>query len=240
MEAPLGRVVGLLTVRSALPVTLQAAAAAAMFGGAEDPWRESARWWLVYVTIANVVCVASYASFARREGSNVREVLHLGGTTRADIGWAVLALAVSGPLAYFPNVWLGAALFGDPAAPAALVFQELPAAAAWGLFAVFPATQGLAELPTYFGYVMPRLAARWGSRWGAWAVCVAFLSLQHVGMPFLPDPAYVAWRMFMFLPFAAWIGWVVARRPGVLPGLVVGHALLDASLPLLQLPGAMP
>jgi len=39
----------------------------------------------------------------------------------------------------------------------------------------------------------------------------------------------------MFLPFALLIGFVVMRQPTSMPYLVVGHALIDASLPILVL-----
>lgn len=39
----------------------------------------------------------------------------------------------------------------------------------------------------------------------------------------------------MFLPFALWLGWVIDRRPTVLPYLAVPHGLIDLSLPILVL-----
>ena len=54
-------------------------------------------------------------------------------------------------------------------------------------------------------------------------------------LPLLFDWRFVAWRALMFLPFALWMGFVIHRRPTTLPYLVIGHALLDLSLPILVL-----
>ncbi|MGZ8474657.1 MAG: hypothetical protein ACXWWQ_00335, partial [Candidatus Limnocylindria bacterium] len=84
-----------------------------------------------------------------------------------------------------------------------------------------------------FGYVMPRLEAAYGWRWRAWLVAALVLSAQHVVLPLLFDWRFLAWRAVMFLPFALWIGFVIRRRPTALPYLVIGHAVLDTSLPVL-------
>jgi hypothetical protein len=103
------------------------------------------------------------------------------------------------------------------------------------LVVTFPIVHALAELPTYFGYVMPRLAAATGWGWRAMLLSALVLSAQHMALPLIFDWRYLAWRGLMFLPFAIWIGYVVRRRPTTLPYLVVGHALLDSSLPILVL-----
>jgi hypothetical protein len=66
-------------------------------------------------------------------------------------------------------------------------------------------------------------------------VAAVTLSLQHVVLPLLFDWRFVIWRAFTFLPFALWFGWALYRRPSLLPYLVVAHALLDASLPIIVL-----
>ena len=103
------------------------------------------------------------------------------------------------------------------------------------LVVAFPIVHALAELPTYFGYVMPRLAVLVGSRWQALLATALVLSLQHVALPLLFDWRYAVWRALMFLPFALLIGFVVMRRRTSMPYLVAAHALIDASLPILVL-----
>jgi hypothetical protein len=105
---------------------------------------------------------------------------------------------------------------------------------------VFPVIHAATELPTYFGYVMPRLQALTGSRRTGLIAAAGVLSLQHVFLPLLFDWRFVVWRMFMFLAFAFWMGWVIDRRPTTLPYLAVAHGLIDMTLPLFVLFASMP
>jgi hypothetical protein len=61
------------------------------------------------------------------------------------------------------------------------------------------------------------------------------LSLQHLFLSFRPDLPYACWLGLRFLPFALWTGWVMDRRPTVLPYLMGAHALMDAPLAYLAL-----
>jgi hypothetical protein len=144
-------------------------------------------------------------------------------------------LAIAGPLGFLPNIALSGALWGDPQVAADLSFRAVPVWGAILIMGTFPIVQGAAELPTYFGYVLPRLQARYGWRSGAVVLTAVVLSCQHIFLPLLFDWRFIAWRALMFLPFALWFGWALDRRPALLPYLVVAHALLDASLPVLVL-----
>jgi len=146
-----------------------------------------------------------------------------------------VAMLVSGPIAMLPNLLIGQALWGSSEPGGDLSFRALPVVAAAILVVTFPIVHAMAELPTYFGYVMPRLAPILGSPWRALLVAALVLSSQHILLPLLFDWRFVAWRALMFLPFALWMGYVIHRRPTTLPYLVVGHALLDLSLPILVL-----
>lgn len=138
-----------------------------------------------------------------------------------------MAVVAAGVLAVVPNVVLSVLLWGDAEAGAARFFAPLPPWAAVLALVGFPLTVGLSELPTYFGYVLPRLR-RLGLA-GAWAVIISgsVLSLQHVTLPLAFDPAFVIWRAFMFLPFGLFLAALLAWRPRLLPNLVVVHVLLD-------------
>jgi hypothetical protein len=130
---------------------------------------------------------------------------------------------------YLLNVLLGGLLWGDPKIGAELSFRALPLVAAWAILLVFPIVHALTELPTYFGYVMPRLQAMTGRRTLPLLLCAFVLSTQHVFLPLLFDWRFLIWRFLMFLPFALWLGWVIDRRPTVLPYLAVAHGLIDLS-----------
>ena len=53
----------------------------------------------------------------------------------------------------------------------------------------FPITNALAELPTYTGYSMPRLAVLSGKSWLAVLLASFFLAFQHVALPLFFDGA---------------------------------------------------
>ena len=122
--------------------------------------------------------------------------------------------------------WLGDAIVGSYDAAIAMMFRPLPP---WGLWLglLFPLTIGFVELPTYFGYAMPRLERRLGSGWVAWALASVALSLQHAALPLVFNGPYLLWRALMYLPFALYLGLVIKLRPRLLPFLMIGHALID-------------
>ena len=96
-------------------------------------------------------------------------------------------------------------------------------------------TIAFAELPTYFGYVMPRLEAQLKNGWVAWLIASFFLAAQHMFLPFILDGGYLLWRLGMFLPFALFTGLVLKFRPALLPYFMVVHALMDVTTVLVYL-----
>jgi hypothetical protein len=116
-----------------------------------------------------------------------------------------------------------------------MLFQALPLLAVYPLFILMPVTQAFAELPTYWGYVAPRLRASGMNVWLVVGIVGFVLSIQHMFFAFQLDWRYDLWLALKFLPFALWTGFIVARRPTTLPYLMGLHFLLDASLPLLLL-----
>lgn len=226
----------MLIARPLLAVGLQATVALiALLAGAADPWRVAADWWLGWMVVLNVATLLLLRVALHMEGRRLRDLYRIRRETlRGDVGWVALALLVCGPIAFLPNILLGQALWGDSQAGADLSFRALPVVAAIAIVFIFPIVQGAAELPTYFGFVMPRLSGRYGAA-AALVVCALVLSLQHVFLPLLFDPRFIAWRALMFLPFALWLGFILLRRPTALPYLAISHALLDLSLPVMVL-----
>jgi hypothetical protein len=227
----------MLVFRSVLAIALQAAVAAiALVAGADDPWRVAADWWLAWFVVLNVATLVVLQRLLAMEGRRLRDLYRIDRAhLRGDLGWLLVVLAVAGPLGMLPNMFLGEALWGSSQVGADLSFRALPVAAALAILVTFPIVQGAAELPTYFGYVLPRLRERYGWQLRAVLVTAFVLSTQHVFLPTLFDWRFIAWRGLMFLPFALWFGFALDRRPRLLPFLVVAHGLLDASLPILVL-----
>jgi len=205
-----------------------------LVAGDPEPWARSVAWWPLAAIFANIDTLTLLWVGAKGEGTRL---VRLYGFDRSkagrDVLWLLGAVAVSAPLAYFPNVWLAEALFEDPATPATIMFQQLPTWMLWTALLLFPLTIALAELPAYYGYAMPRIRARIGVAW--WVPLLVGLAhaLQHVTLPLVFDPPFVLWRFAMFLPFAVFLGYLIDRRPSLLPYLMVVHGLLDLQLPLM-------
>ncbi len=141
---------------------------------------------------------------------------------------ALLGLTIiTAPLTYPPNIWPGLALFGNSAATSDLFIRPLPQWAVYLAIIAFPIVQGLTELPTYFGYVMPRFEMQGMKKWLAISIPALMLGLQHIAMPFLLDRRIIVWRALMFIPFALLIGIAFHWRPRLLSYFVVVHILMN-------------
>jgi hypothetical protein len=151
---------GMLLLRPALALTFQLLFTAGYaISGASDPRRAAADWWLGSFALGEVINLWLLVRLAHREGLRYRDLLGVRkGEGKRDALWVAIALVVSGPLGFLPNIGLGIALWGDAQVGADLMFRALPVAGAWAILIVFPLVHALTELPTYFGYVMPATA----------------------------------------------------------------------------------
>jgi hypothetical protein len=125
--------------------------------GNKNIWVESARWWIFLPIFANITSIALLILVFRTEGKRYFDIMRFSrATVKTDLLWFFGSSLIGLPIAAAPMNILGTAIFGDATIPVNMMFRPLPAwALAVGL--LFPLTVGLAELPTYFGYVMPRL-----------------------------------------------------------------------------------
>jgi len=222
----------ILGVRLALFAGWQSLFAAGFaLSGAADPWRESAAWWLISASLANLTTIGLLAWLTHREGSSLLKLYGWNRRSwRRDLVWMGAALIVLGPLGFFPGPLLATLLFGDPTAVTPMMFQPLPAWAMVVAGVAFPTTVALSELPLYFGYAVPRLKMATRLGWPIVLVAATALALQHIALPLVFDARFMAWRFGMFLPFAIAVGWLINRRPSLLPYLMALHLLLDAQL----------
>jgi len=222
-------VFGLLVSRLALFAAAQSAVAIAFLAaGTPNPWLASIPWWPLSVVAVNLISIALLDRALRREGSRYRHLFRSDPRTRGrDLKWTVGLMVASIALAMAPDLGLSQLLWGDTMAGAELFVQPLPVWAAVLTLVLFPLSIGLAELPTYFGYVQPRLRSLTGSPALAVLLSAGFLALQHVSLPLIFDWQFIVWRGLMFLPFALLLGWALHRRPSLLPYLVVVHILFD-------------
>jgi len=198
-----------------------------MAAGMPSAWDESARWWTFIAFLANFVSIYLLVRLLNAEGKRYFDVFRSSRATwKADLLWFIVASVIAMPIVAAPREPLAAAIFGDATIATNMLFRPLPTWA-FVLSFFFPLTIGFSELPTYFGYAMPRLEAQLKNGWFAWLIASFFLAAQHMFLPLILDGGYLLWRFGMFLPFALFTGLVVKLRPSLLPYFVVVHVLLD-------------
>jgi hypothetical protein len=232
----------MLFSRSALFLLFQTLIALILLAtGTPSAWDESVKWWPFIVTLSNIGSLYLLVILFKAEGKNFWDILRFSRTTwKADLLWLLGFSIIGLPLAAALREPLGIAIFGDAMIPTNMMFIPLPAWA-FVLSFLFPLTIWFAELPTYFGYCMPRLFGQSESEtrpylgWLAWIIASLLLAAQHMFLPFILNGGYLLWRFGMFLPFALVTGLALKLRPGLLPYFVIGHALMDVTTVLVYL-----
>ena len=195
--------------------------------GSPAPWSTSATWWTISALFTNLISIILLAWLLCREKRNYFDFIPTAHQTFwKNLGITLLLVVVLVPLATLPNQWLANWLFGSIETAFSLMFRPLPV---WAgvVSLLFPLTIAFAELPTYFGYVMPRIEKHLGNGWLAWALVSFFLALQHVTLPLIFDWRFILWRLGMFIPLAFLMGLALKLRPQLFPYLMTVHALLD-------------
>jgi hypothetical protein len=196
----------------------------------DSAWEQSANWWPLIVASTNLICIFLLVLSFNAEGKRYWDIFK---TSRkvilGDILITVGTFVIGGPLSVFPNILLGGWLFTDPTATLDLFVRPLPLWAAYASIIIFPITQGLAELTTYFGYVMPRIALLGFNKYLVISIPALMLGLQHLAMPFLFDMRFILWRGLMYIPFAIFSGILLYWRPRLLPIMAIIHILMNMS-----------
>ncbi len=238
---PRWRVWGMLPVRILLAVTFQALFALGyLAAGSDSPWQSAANLWLASFALAEFCNLWLLRRLARAEGIRLVDLYNPWRASRAsDLKWTGLAVVVAAPLALLPPMLLARALWSDPDIGQELLFQPVWMPVAWFMLIVFPVIHALTELPTYYGYVLPRLEALTSRLKMPLLLTASTLSIQHAVLPLLFDTRYLLWRAVMFLPLAVWFGWIIQRRPTTLPYMAAAHGLLDISLPIFVLTASL-
>lgn len=203
--------------------------------GTSAAWAESARWWTFMAFLANFVSIYLLVSVFNAEGKRYFDMFRFShGTWKTDLLWLFGFSILGLPIAAMVKDPLAVAIFGDAMIPTNMLFRPLPVWA-FAMSFLFPLTIAFAELPTYFGYAMPRIEAQLQNGWVAWLIASFFLAAQHMFLPLILDGGYLLWRLGMFLPFALFTGLVLKLRPSLLPYFVIVHALMDVMTVLVYL-----
>jgi hypothetical protein len=220
----------MLVSRSILFLSFQLCIALVLaLAGTASAWHESARWWTFMAFLANFASIYLLMRVYNLEGKRYLDAIRFSRRTiKTDLIWFFLSSLVGMPIAALPMNILGAAIFGDPMIPTYMLFRSIPTWA-FVLSFLFPLTIAFAELPTYFGYVMPRLSTQLKNGWLGWLVASLALAAQHMFLPMILDGGFLAWRLLMYLPFALFAGLMIKLRPTLLPYYMIVHALIDIS-----------
>lgn len=211
-----------------------------LMSGSHTPWLRSVAWWPVVPVFANLATLLLLSRLFRGEGSKLSSLYKF---QRGEVGKDLLILLgfmiIAGPAAVLPNFLVANWLYGNMDEVGAIFFQRIPLWAALFSVLFFPITNALAELPTYTGYSMPRLAVLSGKSWLAVLLAGFFLAFQHVALPLFFDGRFMTWRLLMFLPFALLTAALVNWRPRLLPYMVIIHGLMDLQLAITVLMGSL-
>ena len=198
-----------------------------MMTGMQTPWYDSARWWVFIVILTNFVSIYLLVRVFNAEGKRYFDIFRFSRTTwKTDLLWFIGFCLFGLPIAAVVKDPLAIAIFGDAMTPTNMLFRPLPTWA-FVLGFLFPLTIAFSELPTYFGYCMPRIEAQLKNGWVAWLIASFFLAAQHMFLPLIFDWGFMLWRLGMFLPFALFTGLFLKLRPALLPYFVIVHALMD-------------
>ncbi len=193
-----------------------------------NSWSESEKYWMLAATMGNMVSIFLLIRLFKIEGKNYLTLFRFDKLNwRKDLGLFIVLTLLIIPTALAPQYFMGIWLWDNPIVPYKILFQPIPNFVTYFLLVAFPLSIALAELTTYFGYVMPRLEKVVKKKWLAVFIPVIFLSFQHCFLPLVFDYKFIIYRGLMFFPFALLIGISLWKRPRMLPYFVILHGVLD-------------
>ena len=223
-SASLKRLLLLLCSRLFLFAFFQGAAALVL-----SSWIETEKYWMLIASITNIASVGLLVIYYRDEGVEYISTLRFDRELfRRDLITSAGLFLVSIPVVLVPSYALSLWLWGDTTYYHGVLFQQLPLYLTYLLLVIFPLSIAFAELPMYFGFIMPRLSKRLRSKFWALLLPVALLSIQHCTLPLVFDLKFIVFRGLMYLPFALVLGIALYKRPSLLPFLAIQHGILDA------------
>jgi len=184
---------------------------------------------MVSASVVNGVSIFLLLMLSRRQGEKYFSILRFEKLKlKTDLILSLGFFLISLVLTLIPPLALSSWLWGDASYYEEILFKPIPWSLTLSLLVIFPATIALAELPTYFGFIMPALSRRWSSKLWPLLLPVMFLSLQHCSLPLIFDLKFLVFRGLVYLPFALALGIALYRRPSLMPFLAIQHGLLDA------------
>lgn len=196
--------------------------------GAADAWAAATAQWPVYSTLTDALCLLALLWLTRREGLGLIDLLGVRGRAALkQLAWAPAYLLAVAPAAGLAHL-ITRAFYGPELPPMITVVSLTPVAAAYSLI-VWPVVWAIAEELVYLGYLLPRLEALWGRTWAAALAVVAFWGLQHLAIPYIPDPTYLLSRVLAACAATGGITLVYILWRRRLAAMIAAHYLFDLS-----------
>jgi hypothetical protein len=187
----------------------------------------SVKYWPITATMTNIVSITILNALLKEEKISFLSLFRFHREKiRTDLIWFILLILVSVPLAIVPSLALSNLLWGNTEYYHQVLFQPINKTLIYFLLIAYPLSTGLAELTTYFGYVMPRLKNQLKSPWIIITIPVLAFSIQHCTLPFVPEAKFIFFRGLMYLLFSLVYGFSVFKRPSLLPWLAILQALI--------------
>jgi len=198
-------------------------------------WKGSVKYWPIAATMTNIISIIILNVLLKEEKTSFFSLLRFQKEKiNTDLIWLILLLLVSVPLAIFPSLALSNLLWGNTEYYHQVLFQPINKILLYFLLFAYPISTGLAELTTYFGYVMPRLKNQLKSPWIIIALPVIAFSVQHCTLPLVFEAKFIFFRGLMYLLFSLVYGLAIYKRPSLLPWLAVLQVLIYI-LPMIML-----
>jgi len=129
-------------------------------------WEISEKYWLLTATLTNIVGIVFLLFLFRVDGESYFNLFKINKSgIKKDIliftGITILIV----PIVFASNYFLSVLLWDDINTPTKMMFGTIDKGLVYVLLFVFPITLALAELATYFGYIMPRLRNQLKHKW---------------------------------------------------------------------------
>lgn len=190
-------------------------------------WEGSVKYWPVAATLTNIISIIILYILLKEENTSFFSLLRFQKEKiKTDLFWVILLLIVSVPLAIAPSLALSNLLWGNTGYYHQVLFQPVNKILLYFLLITYPVSTGLAELTTYFGYVMPRLKNQLKSPSIIIALPVIAFSLQHCTLPLVFEAKFILFRGLMYLIFSLVYGIAIYKRPSLLPWLAILQVLI--------------
>lgn len=190
-------------------------------------WERSVKFWPLTAILTNIISLFILYFLLNQENESLISLFRFQTTRwKTDLIWFFILLVISVPLAIAPSLALSNLLWGNTEYYHKVLFQPLRHQLVYFLLLAYPVTTGLAELTTYFGYVMPRIKNQIKTKYLAIALPVIALSIQHCTLPLIFETRFILFRGLMYLIFAIVFGIAVYKRPSLLPWLVILQILI--------------